>query len=152
MDNEVEDLEQQRVETALTHAGEARKWLEQSAAGLTSAGRWGVFDFLGGGWFSSSRKHGHLDRVRSQLRRARRALQKFGDDCEELGLGERQLGSGLSLTNNKWERGIDMWLDNPFTDAKVQKRIMTMQREVASTLKRLEVVSQKLREMRSKVE
>ena len=91
-------------ERLLEHALEARRWLDQAADGLKRAGRWGWADFLGGGWFSSSRKHDNLDRVRSHLRRARRALRRLEEDAQALGLSQGRFDLGLDLQNDKWLR------------------------------------------------
>ena len=40
-----------------------------------------------------------------------------------------------------------MWLDNPFTDASVQLRIVKLRRLVTQTLSELDQVAQKLREL-----
>ena len=70
-------------------------------------------------------------------------------DCEELGLGRRELGVGLGLRNDRWLRAPDPWQGSPYTDEEIQLRIEKLRKEVDDTLSSLDPVVERLKDLRA---
>ncbi|MCP3917737.1 MAG: hypothetical protein GY711_19510 [bacterium] len=137
------------VQRAMGCARKARRSLADAAEALKGARRWGLFDLFGGGWFASSIKHDRVNEARSHLRRARRYLRALGEECAALGLGGRRLDAGLNADRASWNRGFDVWLDDPFTDMGAQTRIGNLSKAVVRAQRRLARTVDELTKLRS---
>lgn len=71
---------QRQRDEAVAAADAALGHLESAYDTLGSAGRWSLFDILGGDLFAALVKHGKLDKVNTELDAARDALRVFVQD------------------------------------------------------------------------
>ena len=109
----------------------ARRCLEKAQEELDSAGRWGVFDMLGGRMLSGLIKHGRIDEARRWIDEARPLLRRLRetdwDDIYEPGTGPSEMATLA-----------DFLFDGLFADLFVQSRIRQLQDEIRETLRQLD--------------
>lgn len=129
------------VEEALAAGEVATKHLGEAQRRYSHASDWsGVDTFLDGGMFTSMMKHDRIDKATEELRLASVAVERFSRELADVELP----GLAVPIVDD-FERGIDIFFDNIFTDWSVRSRIKDAQAqvdaavaEVATTMDRLE--------------
>ena len=77
------DYEKERREAI--YAGErALDSLYEAQNQLRKARNWGIYDIIGGGFFSSLIKHSKIDNARSCIEKAKYDLQRFSDELRDV--------------------------------------------------------------------
>lgn len=93
------------IREAIVAANEALEHLRAAADELNSAGRWGMVDMMGGGFFTSAIKHGRLSNAQDEIQEAKRALKRFSrelrDVDEDAGLNV-EVGGLLGFLTSSW--------------------------------------------------
>jgi predicted nucleic acid-binding Zn-ribbon protein len=123
-------------------AGEAlSEGLERVRSSLGSAGSWGTYDLLGGGFISSMIKHDRIDEARSGLAQAAALADRFRRELGDIGLDGPAIPGIDSFT-----RTADVFFDNVFTDWTVQSRIEQAEANVREARERVQGIVEALRE------
>lgn len=92
---------------------------------LKSARNWGIYDMIGGGFFSSLIKHSKVDRAESLLGQVQSNLYKLQRELKDVNLS---LSSSVGITG--FERFLDIAFDNIVSDWMTQSRINESLQEV----------------------
>lgn len=106
------------IDEAIAAGRRALSALDEAGDALESARRWGVWDIVGGGLFSSLIKHGRIDEAEDALARARAELSRFSRELDDV-RGAESLQVGVGKLNTVF----DIALDNVLTDLFVQSSI-----------------------------
>lgn len=118
------------VQEALDAVDEALDHLYAAADQLGSAGRWGWFDMLAGGGFSSLVKHSKMSGAQRELRAAQSAIARLAKELRDVqgftAIGP-EVGDFLTFA--------DFLFDNPFVDALVQQKIREAQMRVDKAIR-----------------
>jgi len=129
----------QEIHEAINAADDALAALRRAEKSLSGAGGWGIWDMLGGGFFSSLMKHSRIGDAQRDLEEARRALARFKNELADLGrVAEINLDMGDLL------RFADFFFDNIFSDMMVQSKIREGQRQVRQAIDRIEEIRRRL--------
>ena len=114
------ELEQNKIEIqeAIDAADRALRSLEGARDSLQAAQGWGIFDMLGGGFFSTWFKHSNMDEAEKALANAQTALKDFSRE-----LGDVGETIDLNFNNADLLTVADYFLDGFFTDFLMQGRI-----------------------------
>lgn len=129
----------QEIHEAINAADDALAALRNAEKSLSSAGGWGIWDMLGGGFFSSLMKHSRIEDAQRDLEAARRALARFKNELADLGrVAEINLDMGNLL------RFADYFFDNIFSDMMVQSKIRDGQRQVQQAIHQIEEIRRRL--------
>lgn len=129
---------QARIGAAIRAANDALAHLERAADLLDDASRWGVVDMLGGSFATTLIKHRKIDDAQDEVDAAKRALQFFVgqiDDIEGVGLNV-ELGGVLQF--------FDLFCDNVINDLFAQRRIKDSQRRVDEAIREVRRVRDQL--------
>ena len=127
VDEVVEDAERRlaqlqrrsEVEEALAAGAISRQHLQAAQKRFSAAGDWSMFDMVaGGGIFASLMKHDRLDKATDDLRAAAASVERFSHELGDVHLP----GVSVPLIDT-FERGIDVWFDNIFTDLSIHGQI-----------------------------
>ena len=97
---------------------EARASLDVIVERLQKAESWGSWDLWGGGMFSTSMKHSHLDGAQSEAHRAQQHLRTFGRELQDVG---EKLEASLDIGG--FMKFADWFFDGLIVDWMVQDRI-----------------------------
>lgn len=130
----------QEIREAIEAGHYALEALDEAAGKLDSAKRWGIWDILGGGFFSSLIKHGRIEEARDALDDARQALWRFGQEAADV----RELVTldvDLSQLNSFFDVAFDNALADIFTQQRLSEaseRVDEARRRVRRALDRLE--------------
>lgn len=123
----------QAGERALTSLGNAKEQLD-------SARKWGIFDMMGGGFFTSLVKHSKLDNASSYMEMAKADLQRFKKELRDIPDYEElkvDIGSFLSFA--------DFFFDGLVVDYMVQSRINDTRDKVQTAIRKVEEMLTELR-------
>ena len=123
----------QAGERALTSLGNAKEQLD-------SARNWGIFDMMGGGFFTSLVKHSKLDNASSYMEMAKADLQRFKKELRDIPDYEElkvDIGSFLSFA--------DFFFDGLVVDYMVQSRINDTRDKVQMAIRKVEEMLTELR-------
>ena len=113
------DDEQHECEEARAAAVDALAKLDRVAESLGAAEDWSGFDtWFGGGVFTSSDKHDRLDEAGRCMGEAEESLRRLGKELADLGESVEQ-----AITVDRWDRAFDVFFDDVFADASMQRRI-----------------------------
>ena len=129
----------QEIHEAIHAADDALAALRRAEKSLSGAGGWGIWDMLGGGFFSSLMKHSRIGDAQRDLEEAQRALARFRNELADLGrVAEINLDMGGLL------RFADFFFDNIFSDMMVQSKIREGQRQLRQAIDRIEEIRRRL--------
>lgn len=132
----------QKAAHLLEVSRKAQELLEDARRRLGSAGGWGIFDILGGGFISGLIKHDHINGAEANIERARPLLEELGDELKELRVdGSLERGFGGLATF------ADFFFDGIFSDLYVQSKIRNLENEVIEVLGKLRQVDDALRKL-----
>ena len=110
--------EEQRIETeeAIAAADEALYHLNGAKKYLKSAGNWGIYDMIGGGFISGLIKHGKIESAEEEIEVAKEALETFAEELRDV--------SGYSSVHiDSFLKFGDLVFDGFLMDALVQHEI-----------------------------
>lgn len=120
------------ADVALTH-------LSAAESNLQSAGNWGVWDLLGGGFLSTLIKHGKMDQAEEELSSARDALRRFAKELRDV---EAELP--LNVRVDDFLGFADYFFDGLVADWLVQKRIREASAQVTEAIRRVREIRARL--------
>ena len=130
------DYDKERQEAI--YAGErALDSLVEAQNQLRKARNWGIYDLLGGGFFSSIIKHSKIDNARSCIERAKYDLQTFNRELQDVSVGLNvDIGDLLTF--------FDL-MDSFFADLLVQTRIADASRRIDDAIYRVQDILGRLK-------
>ncbi|HOB08753.1 MAG: hypothetical protein WAP20_01210 [Limnochordia bacterium] len=117
---------QKEIEEARTVALRVLDSLEKIEKKLHSARRWGIFDLLGGDFFSSLIKHSKMDDAQRMLRQVQSDLVLLQKELKDIDI---QFTEDISASG--FEKFMDIVFDNIVSDWLTQSRINKSLQEVA---------------------
>lgn len=139
----VDKVDKKEIREARAVAYEVLDLLKEVEKQLKSARNWGIYDMLGGGFFSSWIKHGKIDKAEALLKRVRAKLVELQKE-----LGDINLGLDPRVDISGFQRFMDIAFDHIIfdwmTQTKIQDslndvaRVSTEVHRVISTLDRIE--------------
>lgn len=119
----------EELEEAIAAANIALHHLEKSHDLLKSAGNWGLFDILGGGFIVSMIKRSKLSSVEEELRIVRTALSSFENEMKDIDRAYE-----LDLMTDGFMDFMDVFFDNSFVDLFVQSKISHAKNEIQQVI------------------
>ncbi|MDD4694083.1 MAG: hypothetical protein PHD88_06770 [Firmicutes bacterium] len=114
------------INEAREAAREALHLLCEVEKRLRSARNWGIYDILGGGFFSSLIKHSKVDQAESLLRDVQNSLYRLQKELKDIDLS---LNTSVGIT--EFEKFLDIAFDNILSDWFTQSRINESLQEVS---------------------
>lgn len=119
------EIMRKEMQEAIAAGEKALRSLYVAEEKLKSAGDWGLFDMLGGGFFSSYIKHSKIRDAEALLERAKEHLLVFQRELKDVGgaLNLRiEVGDFLTFA--------DFFLDNFVADYLVQNKITDVREDI----------------------
>ena len=132
-------INQQEIHEAINAADDALIALRNAEKSLSSAGNWGIWDIMGGGFLSTFFKHNKMDQAQRELDEARKALQRFRNELADLGRT-----ADFNLDVGGFLRFTDYFLDDIFSDLMVQSKIRQGQQQIKQAIQQIEGTRQQL--------
>lgn len=129
----------QEIHEAINAADDALIALRNAQDSLEAAGNWGVWDMLGGGFFSTMLKHGKIDQAQRELEEARGALRRFRRELADL-----DQSAEIDLDMGDFLRFADFFFDGFIADWMVQSKIRKGQQQVRQAIRRVEDIRRQL--------
>lgn len=130
---------QQEIHEAINAADDALISLRSAEKSLSSAGNWGIWDIMGGGFLSTFFKHNKMDQAQRELEEARSALRRFKDELADLGRA-----ADFSLNVDGFLRFTDYFFDDIFSDLLVQSKIRQGRQQVQQAIRQIEDIRTQL--------
>ena len=126
---------QQEIHEAINAADDALIALRRAEKSLSSAGGWGLWDILGGGFISSLLKHNSIDQAQDALQEARAALRRFKRELADIGHA-----ADFDLNVGDFLRFADYFFDDVFSDLMVQSKISQGKQRVRQAIQQIESI------------
>lgn len=107
---------------------------------LESAGGWGLFDMLGGGFVSGMMKRSRLEDAQSLMRAAQRDLKTFERELKDITI---DLDLGIDIDD--FLGFADLFMDGVVADYLIQRRIKQAQKQTKDAIRLVESLLTALR-------
>lgn len=130
---------QQEIHEAINAADDALIALRNAEKSLSSAGNWGIWDIMGGGFLSTFFKHNKMDQAQHELEEARSALRRFKNELADLGRT-----ADFNLDVGGFLRFTDYFFDDIFSDLMVQSKIRQGQQQIRQAIQQIEGIRRQL--------
>ena len=122
-------------------AGErALESLKNALEALDSARGWGIYDILGGGFFSTMFKHSKMDKASGYIEQAKSDIRKFSRELKDV----REYADVNLSTEDFWGFA-DFFMDGFIADWIMQNRINEARMQVQEAIRRVESVLDSLK-------
>ena len=135
----MEDRFETERQEAISAGKKALHKLRSALNELESARSWGIFDLLGGGLISSLVKHRRMDTAQQYLSEAKRSLQRFEKELQDLEAVE-----SINLETQDFLGFADVLFDGLLSVAAMQWRINDARASLQQTIDRVEDILRKL--------
>ena len=132
MNNEIMRKE---MKEAIDAGERALSSLKNAKEKLDSAGNWGLFDMLGGGFFSTMMKHSKMDDATQMMETAKADLKSFQKELRDVDVPldlRMEVGSFLSFA--------DFFFDGFVADYLVQSKIADAKEQVSDAIFKIEQI------------
>ena len=133
---------QKEIREALNAGQDALDSLKRAEECLSSAGSWGVWDMLGGGFLSTMIKHSRMDDAERELTYAKQALRRLQKELMDV-----DTISDFHIEVGDFLKFADYFFDGLVADWLVQSKIRDAQRQVADAVQRVQVIINRLHAM-----
>ena len=138
---------QQEISEALMAADMASMSLQKAEELLQKASSWGIWDMLGGGFFSTMFKHNRTDEAQAAMNEARGHLRRLKRELLDVNLtGDLKMDVGSFLTF------ADYFFDGVIADWMVQSKIGDALNQVREARRQVSGIRKRLQEMRQTLE
>lgn len=107
---------------------------------LKSARNWGIFDIVGGGFFSTLIKQSKMGKAQSYMEQAKYDLRNFSRELRDV---EGQIDLDIDL--NDFLSFADFFFDGLIADWLVQSKINKAKNQVEEAISRVEYVLERLK-------
>ena len=122
-------------------AGErAMRSRSEARDNLGSAGTWGLFDLLGGGFIAGMIKRSKMEDASENLRSAQRDLEIFQDELQDV-----DVMMDIDLEVDGFLSFADLFMDSFFADALVQEKISRAKKQADEAIARTGSIVRALR-------
>ncbi len=112
---------------------------------LDSAGGWGIFDMLGGGFIAGMMKRSKLKDAQSLMRAAQRDLKAFERELRDI-----TIDLELDVDVDGFLGFADLFMDNVFADYLVQRRIDQAKGQTEDAIRLVESLLEAIRQAEEK--
>ena len=106
---------------------------------LGSAANWGIWDMLGGGFFSTAIKHSKINNAKREAAHAQRSLERLSQE-----LADVRLKYDLNIEIGGFATFADYFFDGLIADWVVQSRLNEARRRVEALLSQVKSIRQSL--------
>lgn len=127
--------EHKELGEAIQAGNELLSSLNSVQKSLRSAGNWGTWDMLGGGFLSTMAKHSNIDEAQREINDAQYLMKKFHRELQDIG-GE----INLSIEIGSFLTFADYFFDGFFADIAVQSKINDAQDRVWRAIEKVEKI------------
>lgn len=136
------DREMMEIREAVSAGRTAMQCLEEAKSYLSSAKGWGIWDMLGGGFFTNMVKHSKLNSATDCMERAKAELNRFKRELSDV-----QNIQGISIEIGSFLTFADFFFDGLVADWMVQNKIQDAQDQVEEALVQVKYLVEKLERM-----
>ena len=130
---------EQEIREAIQAADSALFHLRNAQQKLRSARNWGIYDLLGGGFFSTLIKHSKMDRARDEVEAARNAVCRFSRELSDVA-GSAQ----FEMDTDDFLSFADYFFDGFIADYMMQNRIGRARDQVDNAIVRISRIRDQL--------
>lgn len=128
------------VQEAIEAGERALQSLRAAEDCLSSAGNWGIFDMLGGGFFTSMIKHSKMSNASSYIEGAKHDLLIFQRELRDV-----SVNTDIKIEVGEFLTFADFFFDGLVADYLVQSKIRDTEQEVKDAILQVETILNRLR-------
>lgn len=109
--------------------------LREAQKMLNSAGNWGFFDLLGGGFLSGMAKHSKLSAANQKMEQAKYEVQSFQKELQDINIAEN-----FGVNISQFLVFADFVFDGLIADSMVQSKIGAAKNQVSEAITKIEKI------------
>lgn len=137
--------QEKELKEALREGQHALRMTDTVLESLESAKSWGTWDAFGGGMIADMAKYSKLNEAQDYIERLQQQLRRFRTELVDV-----TIDTEFEINIDSFLQFADWFWDNVFTDWAVLEKIRNLQNQVRNTKRQIELVLQKLQEMKEK--
>ena len=130
------------IEEAVIASDKALDCLTEAAEQLRVAGKWGIFDMLGGGALTTLIKHARISDANSYLQKAKQAVKNLSKELADV---DQVLDINIDISS--FLNFSDYFFDGLIVDWMVQDKIRAAEKQVNEAIERVEEIKAGLLKM-----
>lgn len=139
-----DEMMRQEINEAIAAGERALYSLERAQEKLNSARSWGIFDMLGGGFFTDMIKHSRMEEASGYMEDAKHDLKIFQKELRDV-----QVPTEFRMEVGGFLTFADFFFDGILADYMVQTKITEAREQVADAITRVSHLLNELRGMLS---
>lgn len=137
-----DEVRRREIEEAAVAGEKALYSLENAREKLQGAKNWGIFDMLGGGFFTDMVKHSKMSDATAYMEDAKSQLLVFQRELRDV-----QVPLDLRMDINSFLNFADFFFDGIVADYLVQKKINDAREQVDDAIMRVRAILGELRDL-----
>ena len=137
-----DEVRRREIEEAAAAGEKALYSLENAREKLQGAKNWGIFDMLGGGFFTDMVKHSKMSDATAYMEDAKNQLLVFQRELRDV-----QVPLDLRMDISSFLNFADFFFDGIVADYLVQKKINDAREQVDDAIMRVRVILEELRDL-----
>ena len=137
-----DEVRRREIEEAAAAGEKALYSLENAREKLQGAKNWGIFDMLGGGFFTDMVKHSKLSDATAYMEDAKNQLLVFQRELRDV-----QVPLDLRMDISSFLNFADFFFDGIVADYLVQKKINDAREQVDDAIMRVRAILGELRDL-----
>ncbi len=137
----MDELTRREIMEAVNAGKQALQSLNAAREKLNSATNWGIFDMLGGGFFSTMIKHSKMEDSSELMEQAKRNLQVFQRELRDI-----QVSLDLRMEISSFLSFADFFFDGLVADYLVQSKIAEAREQVQDAIDHVKSLVEHLEE------
>ncbi len=130
------------IAEAVIAADKALDCLTDAAEQLRVAGKWGIFDMLGGGALTTLIKHARISDANSDIEKAKQAVKNLSKELADVGQVLE-----INIDISAFLNFSDYFFDGLIVDWMVQDKIRAAEKQVNEAIERVEEIKAGLLKM-----
>lgn len=145
IENRISDVDHQlkEINEAVIEAKKALNISDRTVENLDSANNWATYDMISkGGLISHSLKYEALDKAQENIEQLQIQLNRL-----KIELVDIQVSDEIKISIDSFDRTLDFWFDNIFTDYSIKDKIGQALEQAKNTNSRLKTIINKLDNM-----
>ncbi|GGM25241.1 hypothetical protein GCM10011351_08710 [Paraliobacillus quinghaiensis] len=142
LDDTIADLKSNKkeMEEAFVAGQQAKHALSEALTSLDKAKNWGTVDMFGGGFITTTIKHGKIDDASREVHQAQSLLRKFSRELDDIGQqfnADLSISGGLTFMDYFFDGIISDWLVQDEINHSIEK-VENIYQQTNDTLVKLE--------------
>lgn len=138
----MQQYDPKEVQEAITATNNTLYYLIEAKKDLGSARNYGIWDMVGGGFFSTMLKHDKMEQAENKLKDAKKSIRQLSKELDDIGKVEE-----LKIEVSEFLSFADYFFDGVVADWMVQSKIKRAAEQVDEAIDKVSFLKERLESM-----